>query len=91
MNKEILTFGVLKLKKIHFTTIRLNKDVDNEKVLLSNKISSGEKNYKFFIGYLWNNNKVKPLHIMLTKANVYVKSYDGQINNGCIFLLKMTY
>ena len=43
MNKEILTFGVLKLKKIHFTTIRLNKDVDNEKVLLSNKISLVKK------------------------------------------------
>ena len=30
------------------------KDVDIEKVLVSNKISSGEKNYKYFIGYLYN-------------------------------------
>ena len=40
------------------------KDVDIEKVLISNKISSGDKNYKYFIGYLYNDDKVKPLHIM---------------------------
>ena len=49
-----------------------------EKVLVSKKISSGEKNYKCFICYLYNDHKVKPLHIMLTKTNTYVKSYDGQ-------------
>ena len=49
-----------------------------EKVLASKKISFGEKNYNYFIGYLYNDNKVKPLHIMLPKTNAYVKSYDGQ-------------
>ena len=49
-----------------------------DKVLVSNKISFGEKNYKYFIGYLYNDNKVKPLHIMLPKTSAYVKSYDGQ-------------
>ena len=34
----------------------------------------GEKNYKYFIGYLYNDHKVKPLH----KTSTYVKSYDGQ-------------
>ena len=37
-----------------------------------------KKNYKYFIGYLNNNNKVKPLHAMLPKRKVYVKGYDGQ-------------
>ena len=32
-------------------------DVDIEKVLVSNKIYFGEKNYKYFIGYLYNDNK----------------------------------
>ena len=50
-------------------------DIDIEKV--SNKISFGEKNYKYFIGYLYNGNKVKPLNIMLSKTSSYVKSYDG--------------
>ena len=59
------------------TTIFL-KDVDIEKVLVSNKISFGEKNYKFFISYQYNDHKVKPLHIMLLKKSAYVISYDGQ-------------
>ena len=37
-------------------------DADIYKVLVSNKISFGEKNYKCFIGYLNNDNKVKSLH-----------------------------
>ena len=53
-------------------------DVDIEKVLVSHKISFGEKNYKYFIGYLYNGNKVKPLNIMLLKTSAYVKSYDRQ-------------
>ena len=72
---------ILKLKKIDFTTIRLLfflKDVDIEKVLLSKKISFGVKNYKYFVSYLDNDNKVKPLHLMLSRTSAYVKSYDGQ-------------
>ena len=53
-------------------------DVDIEKVLVSNKISFGGKNYKCFIGYLYNCNKVKLLNIMLPKTSAYVKRYDGQ-------------
>ena len=53
-------------------------DVDIEKVLVSNKISLGKKNYKYFIGYLYNDDKVKPLHIMLPKTSAYVNSFDGQ-------------
>ena len=51
--------------------------MDNENVLVSNKISFGEKNYKYFIGYLYNDNRVKPLHIIFPKTSAYVKSYDG--------------
>ena len=53
-------------------------DVDIVKVLVSNKIYFGEKHYKYFIGYLYNDHKVKPLHIMLPKTSAYVKSYYGQ-------------
>ena len=53
-------------------------DVDIEKVLVSNKISFGDKNYKYFIGYLYNGNKVKPFNIMFPKTSAYVKSYDRQ-------------
>ena len=54
------------------------KAVDIEKVLVSNKISFGTKNYEYFIGYLYNDHKVKPLHIMLPKTTAYVKRYDRQ-------------
>ena len=37
-----------------------------------------KKNYKYFIDYLYNDNKVKSLHIMLPKTSAYVKSYDRQ-------------
>ena len=81
MCKEIITFGDIEIEKNKFyrykTPILLG-DVDIEKVLVSNKTSFGEKNYKCFIGYLYNNHKVKPLHIMLPKTNTYVKSCDGQ-------------
>ena len=56
----------------------ISKNEDIEKVLVSDKISFGEKNYKDFIGYLYDNHKVKPLHIMLPKTTAYVKSYDVQ-------------
>ena len=54
------------------------KDLDIEKVLISNKISADEKKHKYFIDYLYNDHKVKPLHIMLPKTSAYVKCYDGQ-------------
>ena len=47
-------------------------------------ISSGEKNYKYFIGCLYNNHKAKPLHIMLPKTSPYVKVMMDKLN-GCNF------
>ena len=80
--------------KKKFTTIKvkfLKKDTDVEKVsvlLVSNKISSVEKNYEYFISHLYNDHKVKPLHIMLFKTSVYVKSYDGQTKWMYFFIEK---
>ena len=55
MGKEILTFGDLEIENINFMAIRCRywcryKDVDIQKILVSNKISFREKNYKYFIG-----------------------------------------
>ena len=49
-------------------------------LLLSNKNSFGEQNSlkKYFIGYLYNGNKVKPLNLMLPKTSAQVKIYDEQ-------------
>ena len=82
MGKEILTYGDIETEKdkLLATIILLffKKDVDIEKVLVCNKISIGEKYCKYLIGYLYNDHKIKPLHITLPKTNAYVKSYDGQ-------------
>ena len=71
MGKEILTFGNIEIeKKINFTTIRLQflffggeggggGDVDIVNALVFNKISFGEKNYKYFIGYLYDGYTIK--------------------------------
>ena len=65
MGKEILTI------EINFTAIKsyFLKDVDIDKVLESNKISSDEKIYMYFIGYLYNDKEVKLSYIMLPKTN----------------------
>ena len=66
MGKEILTFGDTEIeKKIyrHKSPIFL-EDVDIEKILVSKKISSGEKFYKYFIGYF--------IGIIIIKLNHYI-------------------
>ena len=75
MGKEVLMFGNIEIenkKFYHHKTPIFLGDVDIEKVLVSNNISFGEKNYKYF------NNQVKPLNIMFPKTSAYVKCYDGQ-------------
>ena len=64
MGKKILMLGNNETEKNKFycnkTPISL-KDVNIEKVIVSNKISFGEKKtYKLFIGYFYNDYKVKP-------------------------------
>ena len=61
MGKEILTFGDIEIEKnkfYHDNYHIFKKDIDIWKVLVSNKISYGEKNYKYFIGYFYNDHKV---------------------------------
>ena len=59
MGKEILTFGNIEIEKNKFyrhKTPILLEDVDIEIVIVSNKISFGEKkNYNDCIGYLCDN------------------------------------
>ena len=82
MGKETFTFGDIeiekKIKTCHRQKFYFLKYVDIEKVLVSNKIYFGLKNYEYCIGYLCNDHKVKPLHIMLPKTSTYVKNYDGE-------------
>ena len=72
-------FGKIEIEKKNFYHNKIPvslRDGDIEKLLVSNKISFGEKDCKCFIGYLYNDNKFKLLHMMFPKTSAYIKSYD---------------
>ena len=69
---------ILRLKKINLKKSYFLEDVDFDNTLVSSKTSGGEKSNKYFIGYLYDDNKFKPLHIMPPKTSAYVISFDGQ-------------
>ena len=67
----------------------INDIYEHLAILLSNKISFGFFHQRYFIGYLYNDSKVMPLHIMLTtvlktttfnciKKNYYNYCYIGE-------------
>ena len=64
----------MNLSDIAILNIKSADYLDTKKVLVSNKISFGEKNNKYFLGYLYNDDKVKPLNTMLPKTSAYVKA-----------------
>ena len=62
IGREILMFGDIKIEKNEFYRHKspiFLRDVDIEKVLVSNKIFFSEKDYRYFIGYLYNDDQVK--------------------------------
>ena len=69
MGKEFLTFGDIQIEKnkfyLHKTPILL-RDVYIEKVLVSNKISFGEKTRSTLL--------VKPLHFIMDKVSADMKN-----------------
>ena len=77
MGREIIMFSDIEIETHTFHCYK-NPDVDTDNILVSKKISSDEKNYNYFIGYLCDDYKIKPLHVMLPKTSMHVKSYDGE-------------
>ena len=49
-----------------------------ENMLGSNKMFLVKTNCKYFIGYLYDDYKIKLLNIILPKTRAHVKSYDSQ-------------
>ena len=79
MDKEIITFGDIDIEKQKFYRYKIRiflEDVNTDNILVSNKISSYGKKDNYFIGYLRDDSKIKPSHIMLPKTRAYVKDYD---------------
>ena len=81
ISKKNLTFGDIEIEKhifYRYESPSFLKDAYINKVLVSNNISSAEKNNKYVIDYLYDDYEVRPLHIMLPKTSAYVKGYDSQ-------------
>ena len=70
---------MIKLKYVNFTTIKtFLGDADFDSRLISSKIFSSRKNYKYFIGYMDDVYKTNAFSIILQKMNAYVKSSDDE-------------
>ena len=70
MDKEITTFGNNKSEKQKFNRCKNRislKDVNINSILISKKISSCDENCKYFIGYIDDDYKIKPLRKILQK------------------------
>ena len=83
MDQTIVTFGDIEIEKmifafknvLPFQTYILRKYYYYLKRFI---LVEKKKNYKYFIGYLYDVYNVKPLYIMLLEMSAYVKTYDGQ-------------
>ena len=53
----------------------INNEVDVKKILISGRVSYGKKGFKYLIGYQ-DDDKIKPLCIMLPELTEYVKCFD---------------
>ena len=81
MGKEMWMFGDTRIKKNTFCRDKsptLQKAYILRKYYYLTRFILVKKNYEYFIGYLYNDHKIKQLHIMLPKRSAYVKSYDGK-------------
>ena len=79
MSKELTVFGntdIAKPKFHHRKNLILPEDLDIDKILRSSRVSSSEKNYKHFVGYVDDHFRIKQLLIMLPKTNTYVKGFN---------------
>ena len=79
MDEEIITFGDTEIEKQIFYRYKspiFLEDANTDNTLVSNIISSYGKIYIYFIGYLYDDYRSKPLHIMPPKTSAYVKDHD---------------
>ena len=70
LSKEIIAFVNIEIKKRKFHHCKhliLIGDVDIDNILISSMVSSGEKKYKYFIGYKEDDYKTEPLRMTVSK------------------------
>ena len=79
IEKTIVKFGgieIKKKKKIHQHRGPISiKNIDINKIVVSNKVSFGKKGFKYFIGYK-DAKKIRHLCVVLPKMSAYRKDFD---------------
>ena len=91
-NKKIICFYSVNVTEQAFGDIVVNKKefnaskqvialnlVSKNKILLSDKFKHSDDGFKYFIGYLHDDDVITPLCIMLPQMSGYIKYFD----NGC--------
>ena len=89
MGKAIIKLGSIEIEKQNFYqhkgTISI-KNIDSNKIVVSNKVSFVKKGVKYFVGYK-NTKKIRPLYIYLSQIWVHVKDTLMKVNI-CLFYKK---
>ena len=84
VDKKIIKFDDTKIGKSNFHQYKSSNLINNidkivneivNKIVVSNKISFGKKDFKYFIGYK-DANKIRPLCIFLPKMSAYRRYFD---------------
>ena len=78
MEKKLHNSLILKTKKQTFHQLKESisiKNIDINKMIVSNKVSYGKKGFKYLIGYK-NAKKIRPLCIFLPNMNACRKDFD---------------
>ena len=87
--EKIIKFGDIEIRKQKFHQRKgpiSIENIDINKIVVSTKVSFGEKRFKYFIGYN-DAKKIKPLCIFLAKMSAYGKDFDE--TKYISFLIKM--
>ena len=76
--KTVIKFDDIKILKQKFHQHKRSisiKNVDIDKIVVSNKVPFGKKGFKYFTGYI-DIKKDKPLCVFLSKVTAYRKDFD---------------
>ena len=91
MEKIIIKLGHIEIEKQKFhqhkRTISIN-NIDINKIAVSNKVSFGKNDFKYFIGYKYAK-KMRPSCIFLPKMSAYRRDFDKTKYISFLTLFKM--
>ena len=84
MSSQKIKFGDKEVDKKKFYSSKeaiLLDSADLSKIVVSSRWKLNETTYKYFCGYLNNNDVIKPLSVILPQMNGYIKYFDNDGKN----------